>query len=83
MVSCAQRHPRAWDRQDQIPGTVTDEVDVRKAARHAQKAAEGRWLKRTDEGNSKLAELRAAGEGDGDLSRCIVDRLRPRLLLSC
>jgi hypothetical protein len=42
----------------------------------------GRWLKSTDEGNGKLAELRAAGQGDGDLSRCIVDRLRPRLLLS-
>jgi uncharacterized protein YceH (UPF0502 family) len=42
-------------------GLFTEEVGVRKAARHAQKAAEGRWLKRTDEGNGKLAELRAAG----------------------
>jgi hypothetical protein len=41
----------------------TEEVGTRAGSRHARKAAEGRWRKRTDEANSKLAELRAAGQG--------------------
>jgi hypothetical protein len=44
----------------------TEEVGSRAGSRHARKAAEGRWRKRTDEGNSKLAELRAAS-GQGGL----------------
>ena len=43
----------------------TEEVGTRASSRHARKAAEGRWRKRTDEGNSKLAELRAAGRQGG------------------
>src|SRR5215203_2680809 len=39
----------------------TEEVGTRASSRHARKAAKGRWRKRTDEGNGKLAELRAAG----------------------
>jgi hypothetical protein len=41
----------------------TEEVGTRAGSRHARKAAEGRWRKRTDEANGKLAELRAAGQG--------------------
>jgi hypothetical protein len=41
----------------------TEEVGSRAGSRHARRAAEGRWRKRTDEGNGKLAELRAAGQG--------------------
>ena len=41
----------------------TEEVGTRASSRHARKAAEGRWRKRTDEANGKLAELRAAGQG--------------------
>jgi hypothetical protein len=43
----------------------TEEVGTRASSRHARKAAEGRWRKRTDEGNSKLAELRAAAPEQG------------------
>jgi hypothetical protein len=42
-----------------------EEVGTRASSRHARKAAEGRWRKRTDEGNSKLAELRAARSQGG------------------
>src|SRR5215207_4748706 len=47
----------------------TEEVGSRAGSRHARKAAEGRWRDKvpTDtgdgEGNTKLAELRAAGQG--------------------
>ena len=41
----------------------TEQVGTRASSRHARKAAEGRWRKRTDEGNGKLADLRAAGQG--------------------
>ena len=40
----------------------TEEVGTRASSQHARKAAESRWRKRTDEGNGKLAELRAAGD---------------------
>src|SRR5829696_10079329 len=43
----------------------TEEVGTRASSRHARKAAKGRWRKRTDEGNGKLAELRAAGVQGG------------------
>ena len=43
----------------------TEEVGTRAGSRHARKAAEGRWRKRTDEANSKLAELRAAAPEQG------------------
>jgi hypothetical protein len=39
----------------------TEEVGSRAGSRHARRAAEGRWRKKTDEGNGKLAELRSAG----------------------
>jgi hypothetical protein len=43
----------------------TEEVGTRASSRHARKAAKCRWRKRTDEGNGKLAELRAAGVQGG------------------
>jgi hypothetical protein len=44
----------------------TEEVGSRAGSRHARKAAEGRWRKRTDEGNGKPAELRGPGKAGGD-----------------
>jgi hypothetical protein len=45
----------------------TEEVGTRASSRHARKAAEGRWRRKVpaeeDEGNGKLAELRAASQG--------------------
>ena len=53
--SSAVRQP--WPDQDQ-------EVGLRPGQKHAQKAAQGRWRRRADEGHGKLAELRAAsGQG--------------------
>jgi hypothetical protein len=43
----------------------SEEVGTRASSRHARKAAEGRWRKKTDEPNGKLAELRAAGGQGG------------------
>jgi hypothetical protein len=42
-----------------------EEFGLRPGQKHAQKAAEGRWRKNADEGNGKVAELRAAGEQGG------------------
>jgi hypothetical protein len=43
----------------------SEEVGTRASSRHARRAAEGRWRKKTDEPNGKLAELRAAGGQGG------------------
>jgi hypothetical protein len=40
-----------------------DESGLRPGQRHARRAANARWRERAYEGNGKLAELRAAGQG--------------------
>ena len=40
-----------------------DESGLRPGQRHARRAANARWWERADEGNGRLAELRAAGQG--------------------
>jgi hypothetical protein len=40
-----------------------EESGLRPGQRHARRAANARWRERADEGNGKLAELRAAAQG--------------------